>query len=426
MPPSSTDDTIFPDIVWEEALTLALAEVQRAWARDKALIVAECREAVAEVKREAQAAVITVRENAIREISQSAQITAERMALVRDGERGPPGEPGAAGLAGAPGSPGDQGPPGSAGAEGKKGDKGDKGEAGSPGERGLQGDQGFPGVPGEPGPRGELGATGPVGEIGPPGPPGSAGEIGAPGPRGERGEKGDKGDDGLPGIPGAQGSAGLAGARGERGEKGERGLEGPIGKTGAQGVPGVPGAQGERGERGPEGASGKFPIAKLWKQGAVSYEADVVVYDGACWQALRDTAQEPGGIDWICLAAMGGRARSFRIRGTYDEATKDYAELDTVVLDGGSFVARKDAPGTCPGPDWQLIARQGARGIAGPKGERGPEGKAGADGRNGAPGAPAPTIKAWKLDRQRYVAIPIMSDGKEGPALELRSLFEDE
>jgi hypothetical protein len=201
-------------------------------------------------------------------------------------------------------------------------------------------------------------------------------------------------------------------------------LEGPIGKTGAQGICGIPGAQGERGERGPEGAPGKLPIAKLWKQGAVSYEADVVVYDGACWQALRDTAQAPGGLDWICLAAMGGTARSFRIRGTYDEAIKDYAELDTVVLDGGAFAARKDNPEKCPGPHWQLISRQGARGIAGPKGERGPEGKAGADGKNGAPGAPAAIIKSWKLDRGKFTVTPVLSDGRDGPELDLSSLFD--
>jgi hypothetical protein len=201
-------------------------------------------------------------------------------------------------------------------------------------------------------------------------------------------------------------------------------LEGPIGKTGAEGVPGIPGTQGERGERGPEGPIGKLPIAKLWKQGAVSYEADVVVYDGACWQALRDTAQAPGGLDWICLAAMGGTARTPTVRGTYDEKVQ-YVALDWVALDGASFIARKDNPGPCPGEHWQLTARQGARGIAGPKGERGPDGKAGANGKDGAPGAPATTIKAWKLDRRNYVAIPIMSDGREGPALELRALFEE-
>jgi hypothetical protein len=79
------------------------------------------------------------------------------------------------------------------------------------------------------------------------------------------------------------------------------------------------------------------------------------------------------------------------------------------------FIALKDAPGLCPGPGWQLIASQGKRGAAGEKGERGPKGDAGASG---------VTIRDWKIDRARYVATPIMSDGSDGPPLELRGLFE--
>ena len=40
---------------------------------------------------------------------------------------------------------------------------------------------------------------------------------------------------------------------------------------------------------------------------------------------------------------------------------------DVVALNGGSFIARKDVPGPCPGPGWQLIASQGRRGAAGEK-----------------------------------------------------------
>jgi hypothetical protein len=34
------------------------------------------------------------------------------------------------------------------------------------------------------------------------------------------------------------------------------------------------------------------------------------------------------------------------------------------------------------------------------------------------------TIRDWKIDRARYVATPVMSDGSEGPPLELRELFQ--
>ena len=105
------------------------------------------------------------------------------------------------------------------------------------------------------------------------------------------------------------------------------------------------------------------------------------------------------------------------MRGTFDQ-TASYRRLDVVALNGGSFVALKDAPGPCPGPGWQLIASQGRRGAAGERGargERGPQGDAGASGA---------TISGWRIDRARYVATPVMTDGSEGPPLELRGLFE--
>jgi hypothetical protein len=42
----------------------------------------------------------------------------------------------------------------------------------------------------------------------------------------------------------------------------------------------------------------------------------------------------------------------------------------------------------------------------------------------GPKGEPAPQITAWKIDRERYRAVPLYSDGKFGPAIELRDLFQ--
>jgi hypothetical protein len=39
-------------------------------------------------------------------------------------------------------------------------------------------------------------------------------------------------------------------------------------------------------------------------------------------------------------------------------------------------------------------------------------------------GAPAPTILAWRVDRESYTVTPIMSDASEVPAIEMRALFE--
>jgi hypothetical protein len=174
---------------------------------------------------------------------------------------------------------------------------------------------------------------------------------------------------------------------------------------------GPPGPAGPPGEQGPPG---KLPLVKLWTPETVYYAGDVVAHDGGTFQAKRDTGQPPSRADWVCLAAAGRDGNSVTVRGTFDETT-EYRRLEVVARNGGSFVALKDAPGPCPGSGWQLIASQGRRGVAGEKGERGPKGD---------PGSSGATIREWKVDRTRYVATPVMSDGSDGPQLELRGLFE--
>ena len=78
-------------------------------------------------------------------------------------------------------------------------------------------------------------------------------------------------------------------------------------------------------------------------------------------------------------------------------------------------MARHDEPGPCPGDSWQLIAAEGARGEKGAPGPRGAQ---------GAKGDPGLTILGWQIDPPNYQAIPVMSDGTEGPPLELRGLFK--
>jgi len=109
------------------------------------------------------------------------------------------------------------------------------------------------------------------------------------------------------------------------------------------------------------------------------------------------------------VRAMLDQALGTRVKGTYQAGGTKYERGDWVVLDGGSFVARKDNPGPCPGAGWQLMAKQGARGRDGPPGERGPAGK---------------TIIGWIVDRSCYRITPRMSDNSLGTPLELRALFE--
>jgi len=108
------------------------------------------------------------------------------------------------------------------------------------------------------------------------------------------------------------------------------------------------------------------------------------------------------------------------VRGTY-KPRETYRALDIVSLHGGSFIARCDDPGECPGEGWQSLTmpgKRGDRGIAGPQGDRGPAGP------KGERGEPAPTIIGWHIDREAYALRALLSDRSETPVLDLRGLFE--
>lgn len=205
------------------------------------------------------------------------------------------------------------------------------------------------------------------------------GRDGVDGKDGERGVAGRDGPQGPAGEPGV----GYKGDRGDQGEAGETGPQGPPGPIGERGIDGAPGEsnKGERGDPGqigPAGAPGKLPTVREWTDG-VHYEGAVVTLSGSTYQALRDTGRSPPHDDWSCLAAAGrdgSDGRSFNVCRTWS-ADDGYSAFDIVALNGASFIARHDAPGTCPGEGWQMIAAQGKRGQAGEKGDRGDRGPPG-------------------------------------------------
>jgi hypothetical protein len=123
------------------------------------------------------------------------------------------------------------------------------------------------------------------------------------------------------------------------------------------------------------------------------------------------------------LTSLETETVGLHLRGAY-RSDQDYDRLDVVTLDGSSYIARRESPGPCPGEGWRILASAGGtgpQGIRGPKGERGLPGPAGESGPPGKPDAP---LADWRVDPDSYSAFPVMADGKEGPALELRALFQ--
>lgn len=224
---------------------------------------------------------------------------------------------------------------------------------------------------------------------------------GIDGKDGADGKDGIDGKDGRDGIDGKDGADGRDGADGKDGRDGldvsdiTLTQDGDIVEMSFQvgevrsvfefsvpaGPAGEDGKDGEKGERGDPGADGKLTAVKKWMPG-VHYDGDICAHDGATWQALKDTAEEPGGEDWICLAGRGADGKdgaSFNPRRLWN-AEENYSRLDVVALNGGSFVALKDDPGPCPGEGWMLIAQPGKRGEKGDRGEKGEKGDRGLAG----------------------------------------------
>jgi hypothetical protein len=162
---------------------------------------------------------------------------------------------------------------------------------------------------------------------------------------------------------------------------------------------------------------GKLPVAKTWLQESVTYEGEVVSYDGSLFQARKDTAQVPSGADWVCVARAGRDGLTPNARGAFN-VYKKYAQLDVVEYEDASYIARRNNPGICPGDGWQLVSRSGRRGPAGERGARGGKGERGARGEDGR------EITGWHLERATYRAFPVYADGRMGPELNLRGLFE--
>lgn len=137
-----------------DALGQVIANERREWRRERELIEAQSRAAIAELKAQ-NVALLARLEDAITTRLASLQNGKDGRDGVdgRDGapgEQGPPGEPGRPGVDGAPGRDGKDG------ADGRDGVDGRDGSDGAPGRDGVDGAAGVDGAPGRDGDPGEL------------------------------------------------------------------------------------------------------------------------------------------------------------------------------------------------------------------------------------------------------------------------------
>jgi hypothetical protein len=197
-------------------------------------------------------------------------------------------------------------------------------------------------------------------------------------------------------------------------------MEAMVERRLAQIVQPADGQRGEPGPRGEPGQPGKIEGLCGYVEGAVRYRGDIVTHRGSTYQAQRDTARQPPHEDWICIARAGVDGKDGRdgcspnVRGTF-KAGESYQAFDIVALNGGSFIARYDHPGECPGEGWQALTLPGKRGQPGepgPAGERGPQGERG------------PGLVGWDIDPNSYTVCAILSDQTRSTPLDLRGLFE--
>lgn len=137
-----------------------------------------------------------------------------------------------------------------------------------------------------------------------------------------------------------------------------------------------------------------------WAPGVYRQGAIVQHFHGQYFEAVADTAAEPGdGVTWRRLGLHGFRYRGLHIDG---------AEYET-----GDLVARDGSMMLQTGSQLTWLAVRGRRGKPGEPGAPGEPGKPGAPGEPGKPGAPGAALV--RLEADRGILFAVMSDGERRP-----------
>jgi Collagen triple helix repeat (20 copies) len=205
------------------------------------------------------------------------------------------------------------------------------------GDRGERGPQGEKGDPGEKGETGQTGETGPQGEPGPTGEAGQRGEQGIPGEKGQRGEPGECGERGEPGPRGSfvsptpwaegihyQGELTFCDgstwcARCDTAQRPPHGDWAPVA------LAGVDGRTGEaRGAWDPQEHYRKLDHVKL---------------NGSVWIARCDDPGALPGDDWM-LGAQRGNAGKPGERGPKGERGEPGIGVDKIIAEDYAFIVK--------------------------------------------------------------------------------------
>jgi hypothetical protein len=248
----------------------------------------------------------------------------------------------------------------------------------------------FEGLPtptdGQDGAPGTQGETGPPGADGAPGPAGDPGPAGVPGPPGEKGLRGASGPAGADGAPGPMGKQGPPGEKGIRGESGPPGKDGQDGIN-APIVDPVPSTKGMRVDKNQlvRHAGGLF--LSIRKTAGDPYEDPtgyMNIVDGLIdFRADLDIEARQLHLSAFLSSGHVIDQKSYfpipKFKGLHKK-DEDYQPYDLVIKDGGCWLAIKETDAAPPGDDWRCMAMRGKRGKTGTKGKQGDPGQPGAAG----------------------------------------------
>ena len=214
------------------------------------------------------------------------------------------------------------------------------GERGEPGPVGPQGERGLQGEPGPAGPQGLAGEAGPQGEAGPAGPQGERGEAGSVGERGLQGERGENGDVGR--LPVVRVWSDRVYYEGEVAT-----LHGATFQAMRDTGRAPPCADWECiASAGRDGADGKSLTIRGTYADGTDYQAlDIVALNGASFAAKRDNPGPCPGDGWQLIAKQGGSGKPGErgAQGPRGESGPKVAELN---IDGSGLITLQHEDGS--------------------------------------------------------------------------------